>query len=177
VLATYDRTNAMALVALSTIQARITDTSRDGDCAAPAAAEPPPAWQDDGRLPALLNHAAMPPATADLVVAINRLGARHDDPILASMYRHLAGWPAYLALAWVMIEPLASDLRLARAITDALGNARARAIRLAARLPIPKRALAPATRDDLSQALDRFTGDVIAKMTVVCALLRRATSA
>jgi len=32
-LATYDRTNTMALVALSAIHERITDTSGDGDCA------------------------------------------------------------------------------------------------------------------------------------------------
>jgi hypothetical protein len=177
VLATNDRTNTMALVALSAIQARITDISGSCDRAAPAPAESPPAWQDDGRLPALLSLAEIPPTTADLLVAISRLGARHRDPILASMHRHLAHSTAHLALAWVMIEPLAADLRLERAITDALGNARAPANRLAPRLPSPRRTLEPAVCDDLSQALDRFIGDVIAKMTVVCALWRRATSA
>jgi hypothetical protein len=36
--------------------------------------------------------------TAELVLAINGLGAMDREPILASMYRHLAHWPAYLAL-------------------------------------------------------------------------------
>ena len=41
---------------------------------------------------------------------MNRLGAQRDDSILASMYRHLAHWPPYLALAWTLMALLAIHL-------------------------------------------------------------------
>ena len=63
-------------------------------------------------LPSLLSLAEMSPETAELVVTMNRLGAQRNAPILASMYRHLAHWPPYLALAWTMIAPLDADTRL-----------------------------------------------------------------
>jgi hypothetical protein len=109
------------------------------------------------------------------VLAINRLGAIHREPILASMYRHLAHWPAYLALAWTVLAPLGFDQRLDRAIEDAIAQGRARAQHLVAQLPIQLPAIRPATARGVARAIDRFTGDVIAKMVVICALLRRLT--
>ncbi len=61
----------------------------------------------------------MSPTTAELVLAMNALGTQRKDPVLASMYRHLAHWPPYLALAWAIIAPLDADGRLGRAIGDA----------------------------------------------------------
>jgi hypothetical protein len=40
------------------------------------------------------------------VLTLNRLGTRRDNPVLASMYRHLAYWPGYLAVNWALIAPL-----------------------------------------------------------------------
>ena len=70
-------------------------------------------------LPVLPSMEELPPATAQLVWTLNRLGTRRDGAILASMYRHLAYWPAYLALAWTLIAPLDADGSLDRAIADA----------------------------------------------------------
>src|ERR1700746_2315624 len=56
-----------------------------------------------------------------------RIGAKRDDAILASMYRHLAHWPAYLALAWTMLAPLAAGARLDGLIAHAIAPARASA--------------------------------------------------
>jgi hypothetical protein len=91
------------------------------------------------------------------------------------MYRHLAHWPAYLALAWTMLAPLEIDQRLDRAIEDAIAKARARARCLAGTLPIPLPAIRPLTARGVTRAIDRFTGDVIARMVVICSLLRRLT--
>ena len=113
--------------------------------------------------------------TAELVLAINGLGAIHREPLLASMYRHLAHWPAYLALAWTMLAPLEIDQRLDRAIEGAVAKARARARCLAGTLPIPLPAIRPLTARRVTRAIDRFTGDVIARMVVICSLLRRLT--
>jgi hypothetical protein len=123
----------------------------------------------------LLELSEMSPSTAELVLAINGLGAIHRQPILASMYRHLAHWPSYLALVWTALAPLKLDRRLDRAIEDAIARARAHARCLAARLPIPLPAIRPVAARRVTRAIDRFTGDVIARMVVICLLLRRLT--
>ena len=101
--------------------------------AIPVPAEP----ERELSLPPMLALSDMSPSTAEVVLAINRLGAIHRVPILASMYRHLAHWPAYLALVWTVLAPLKFDRRLDRAIEDAIAQARARAWPLVAQLPTP----------------------------------------
>ncbi len=59
-------------------------------------------------------------------------------------------------------------------VNGLLGQARARAAAIAARAPLPRAVLAPALRPAVSRAIERFTGDAIARMVVVCGVLRRA---
>jgi hypothetical protein len=177
VLAAYDRTNAMALIALSAVDCKIAGTQGEADCAFAGRIEVPASLQAELKLPPLLNLAEMSPEVAKLVVTMNRLGAQRDDSILASMYRHLAHWPPYLALAWTMMAPLDADSRLDDAISDTLAKARESGRRVVRRLPTPSLTIANAVRAEISRALDRFTSDVIAKMVVIGALLRRATGA
>ena len=177
VLAAYDRTNAMALIALSAVDCKIAGTQGEADCAFAGRIEVPASLQAELKLPPLLNLAEMSPEAAKLVVTMNRLGAQRDDSILASMYRHLAHWPPYLALAWTMMAPLDADSRLDDAISDTLAKARESGRRVVRRLPTPSLTIANAVRAEISRALDRFTSDVIAKMVVIGALLRRATGA
>ena len=89
----------------------------------------------------------------------------------------LAHWPPYLALAWTMMAPLDADVRLGNAILDVLVKARESGRRVVARLPTASLTLAPAVQADVSHALDCFTGDLIPRMVVIGALLRRATGA
>jgi hypothetical protein len=110
---------------------------------------------------------------AKLVLTLNGLGTRRDNPVLASMYRHLAYWPQYLALSWAVIAPLDADGSLGGAIADASGQAQAQAARLAARLREPT--FDAETGDAIRSALDAFANDVLAKMVVICALLRQST--
>lgn len=177
VVAAYDRTNAMALIALLAVDCKLAGIPGDPvSTTAPCSRSPAPSAREL-RLPSLLNLADMSPATAELVVTMNRLGAKRDDAILASMYRHLAHWPAYLALAWTMLAPLDASGRLDHLIMDAIGQGYVCARRVVARLATPRSTLAPAVRADVSSALDQFTNDVIAKMVVIGAILRRATRA
>jgi len=175
VLAAYDRTNVMALIALLAVDCKIAGTGGEHDSAVAARTEASASSQAKLMLPSLLSLAEMSPETAELVVTINHLGAQSDAPILASMYRHLAHWPPYLALAWTMIAPLDADARLDDAISDALAKARAFGRRVATRLTTPSVTLAHAVQTDVSDALNCFTSDLIAKMVVIGALLRRAT--
>ena len=177
VLAAYDRTNAMALIGLSAVDCKIAGTGGEHDSMVAERTEASASSQAKLILPSLLSLTEMSPETAELVVTMNRLGARRDAPILASMYRHLAHWPPYLALAWAMIAPLDADARLDDAILDVLAKARASGRRVVARLPTPSLTLASAVRADVSHALDCFAGDLIPRMIVIGALLRRATGA
>ena len=166
VLAAYDRTNAMALIALSALLLRLDDEPPSRDAAwsrSEESREPPPAIP----LPSLLDMADLAPTTAQLVLTLNRLGTPRGEPILASMYRHLAHWPAYLALAWAMIAPL--DGSLEQAIADAVAKARVRAARVATRLYVPPAdSLALNIRATIRSAIEPFTGDTFAKMVVIC---------
>ena len=175
VLTAYDRTNAMALIAFLALQFRLEGVSPPGDAVVRAPIPVPGEPERQLLLPPLLVLADLSPSTAELVLAINRLGGVHHQPILASMYRHLAHWPAYLALVWTVLAPLEFDQRLDRAIKDAIAQARARAQCLVAQLPTPLPAIRPITARGVARAIDRFAGDVIAKMVVICSLVRRLT--
>ena len=62
-----------------------------------------------------------------------------------------------------------------RAIADAIAQARARVRCLVGQLPTSLRAIRLVTARRVTRAIDRFTGDVIARMVVICSLLRRLT--
>jgi hypothetical protein len=174
ILTAYDRTNPMALIALSALPGQVDSTpyTHHAGLLGTSPAEPQVALP----LPLLLTLADASPTTAELVLTLNRLGARRKDPVLASMYLHLAHWPRYLALAWAMIAPLDADGRLARAISNAVSLARASAPGIGARLPVLSNgALEPVVRTAVREALERFAGDVIPKMVVICALLREVS--
>ena len=160
----------MALIALSALLLRLDDEPPRPDAASSrseVSREPPPAIP----LPSLLDMADLAPTTAELVLTLNRLGTRRGEPILASMYRHLAHWTAYLALAWAMIAPLDADGSLEQAIADAVAKARVRAARVATQLYVPAEWVSPATCATIRSAIEPFTGDTIAKMVVICGAL------
>jgi hypothetical protein len=176
VLGAYDRTNAMAIVALSALLRRLDDE--------PPAVDSPSSRHTDVShelprripLPPLPSMAELAPTTAELVRILNRLGTRRDNPILASMYRHLAYWPAYLALAWTLIAPLDADGSLDRLIGAVIKNAWQRSVHFGLPVHVPSSAAIDSTlKAAIRSALEPFTGDVIAKMVVICAVLRTAT--
>jgi hypothetical protein len=172
VLATYDHTNAMAMVALSALRAHLGGHAR-GD-APPVEPRSVPAILRT-RLPRLLDLTDMQAETAALVVALNGFGTRRPGAVLASMYRHLAHWPSYLSFAWLVLAPLDADRRLANAIQRAQRVALVRADRLPLLLG-GTAAPSPALATRISTAIEPFVGDVIVKMVVICAFLRRVTA-
>jgi hypothetical protein len=93
ILAAYDRTDAMALVALSALLYRLRGPPAEAGQAAIGAQEPSAALPAAIPLPLLPGLDTLSEPIASLVLTLNRLGARRDNPVLASMYRHLAYWP------------------------------------------------------------------------------------
>lgn len=173
ILAAYDHTNAMAMVALSALRACLDGNAlRD---AQPAEPRPAPAARRT-RLPRLLDLTDVPAETAALVMALNGFGTRRSGAVLASMYRHLAHWPSYLSFAWLLLAPLDADGRLAIAIQQAERAALVRADRLPVRLGGSAAPPPPALAARISAAIEPFVGDVIVKMLVICAFLRGVTA-
>ncbi|BBK40536.1 hypothetical protein STVA_05560 [Allostella vacuolata] len=168
VVDSYDQTNAMALVALTALSLRI-----DGRVPAAESGGRTRIQAIEGPMPRLLARSEMTPDAASLVARLDALGRRPDERIVASMYRHLAHWPAYLALSLVQLGPLAADGRLAAAIEAAAALARDGARRVAAELTPPERPLDPATRAAAKRGIEEFTRHPLARMVPVAALLRR----
>jgi len=174
ILAAYDRTNAMALIAFSALLLRLEGRlSFSADHTVSGRAEPTPEAFVPIPLPPLPAIGELRDPVAKLVLILNGFGTRRDNPVLASMYRHLAYWPQYLALSWAVIAPLDADGSLDGAIANALGKAQTQAARLAARPREPT--FDTVTGAAIRSALDAFANDVLAKMVVICALLRQLT--
>lgn len=167
ILASYYHTNALALVVLSALLESYHPTA--GDLAKPADAVPASAPTELPPLPAL---ASLSPEVQRLIEEMNEFGEDSDPYLIASMYRHLAYWPPYLAIVRILLAPLQANGSLNGLTRSARALGRAHGRALAPRLP-PQR-----PPDSLQQALAAcrlFVEHPIARMSGICALIRRAT--
>lgn len=114
-------------------------------------------------IPKVLSQADVDPPVWNLVTALNRLGARPDEPILATMYRHLAYWPGLLALMHAGFAPLEADGRLRAAIA----TTRSMALSESARLAHLRADAGPAPAAAVA-AIEEFAEHVIARMVPIC---------
>ena len=167
VLDSYQYTNALALVVLSALLAHY--EPRPADAVAPAGVAPKPSGT---RIPELPPMDALDPEVAALVGELNTFGEDTEPQLIASMYRHLAYWPAYLALVRTMLAPLQRQGRL-NALTQstrALGHAHGAVLARQLKPPAP-----PETLQSVLASCRLFVEHPIARMTGICALIRRAT--
>jgi hypothetical protein len=162
IIDSYHRGNAMNIIALS--------LPRLSGNVAPAqltsAALPEVAKLTIPALPAL---DGLPAAHRDLVLELNALGKHADDPVVASLYRHLAPWPGLLSLSAVLLQPLNASGQLAAMMAEADQLANAHAAAISAEIGGIDVADVPA---GVTAALDRFTENVIARMVPICGILR-----
>ena len=165
VLASYDRGNRLNLAALGALLPALEGAPAGGSV--PAAGGVARAAVE-GDLPPIPAMAALSPEVRELVLALNRLG-NGGDTVVASLYRHLAYWPGYLALAWVQLAALDRDGRLAAVIAAGAEAAREASTGLVGGLDLPAEPPPPAVR----QAVGQFVGGPIARMTPVSLLLLR----
>ena len=112
------------------------------------------------------------PGGGALVAELNAFGEDTEPQLIASMYRHLAYWPAYLALVRTMLAPLQREGRLDALTlsTRALGYAHGAVL-----APQLKPAAPPDTLQGALASCRLFVEHPIARMTGLCALIRRAT--
>ena len=164
----YYHTNALALVILSALLQRYDPVAVD---AVQAAGTVP--VQTEIELPKLPPMASLSLETQRLIVELNTFGEDTDPFLIASMYRHLAYWPPYLALVQTMLAPLQANSGL---------NALTRSARALGRDhgDVLSRYLAPAPPPESLQAAlascRLFVEHPIARMTGICAIIRKATT-
>ena len=169
ILDSYQHTNALALVVLSALLARYEPRPAEPVTAADTAPGP-----SGARIPELPPMDALDPEVAALVGELNSFGEDTEPQLIASMYRHLAYWPAYLALVRTMLAPLQDQGRLNALTlsTRALGHAHGAVL-----APQLKPATPPDTLKGALASCRLFVEHPIARMTGLCALIRRATPA
>ena len=119
-LDTYNRANPMNLIALTVLLAymegRVSPRAKTGRSVAPRDAPVAAPAQPDDALPPLLAVERMPPDTAALVRELAAIGVEEGDVAMPTLWRHLAHWPGYLALALTLLRPLEANGWLGEAI-------------------------------------------------------------
>lgn len=167
VLSSYYHTNALALVVLSALLEHYDPIAVE--TAAPSATATAAAQTE---LPPVPPMVTLSPDTQRLIEELNGFGEDTNPFLIASMYRHLAYWPPYLVLVRTLLAPLQVNGSLnaltqsARAMGRAHGRLLARELTLAPSPPSLEGALA---------SCRLFVEHPIARMTGICALIRRAT--
>ena len=123
----YNRSNGMNLFALTALAVEPAGTLSQS----PVTQTPIP-WP---ALPPLLAQSDMLAATWTLIHQLNQFGAQPDEPGLATLWRHLALWPGFLAVVHAGFSPLQQDRTIARSIEHTLKFAQEEGARLASELP------------------------------------------
>jgi hypothetical protein len=176
ILDSYQRTNAINLIGLGAVLARM---SADGPATAMASASPAGLAEEEPTLPPLPPLPAMSALDShvrELVESLNSV-CEQDGRIIASMYRHLAWWPGYLALIATLLAPSGKDGRMQIAIDDVRRRAVEFSRDIAAGLQPLDASLEQGVVRDINEVLTLFTQHPISKMTAICGALSSATPA
>lgn len=168
VLASYDHSNTINLFALGALRAWLNGVARDG-AIEPGPRKPTP----DLALPKLASEEDVAPGTWALVLRLNKFGDEPQPLILASMYRHLAHAPAFLAKVESALAPVAADGSLRRAVLDNRRTAAA----LSADIARAISAVRPANTMEIEKAVGLFVDHAIGKMVTICRAIRVARGA
>ncbi|MEC9102154.1 MAG: hypothetical protein VX491_12975 [Pseudomonadota bacterium] len=170
VLASYNRTNSVNLIALQATLIRLTSEETVENN------ERFEKYGEDSllplpRLPAMSD---FDPNINSLVEELNLIG-EEDGTVIASMYRHLAYWPSYLALIRVLLEPLASTGQINAAIEMARQQSVTEATFLSKYLAPFSAGLSSSCFNEITNVLELFTRHPLSKMVVICGMLLKAT--
>jgi hypothetical protein len=167
----YNHANGVNFLALMTTVSvlRHGPPSSSGNTAASSAKRrlgPSPA------LPPLPGLSDLPPHVLALVRRLDELGRLGSSDAVASLYRHLAHWPAFLSIAYTALEPAHRSRELAAAQEGVIAFGRAQCAGLA-RLANPVLpALSLDARSAVLRAADEFTRLMIGRMIVMGKAMR-----
>lgn len=170
-LEAYNAANAMNLIAMTGLRRTAHDGARDA-ARTPFAPSAAPMKSQPVKLPPLPELSQLPPAVAALALMLNQFGEAGPPRAMASLYRHLAHWPAYLALCAAYLTPLQHNGALDRVKVATI----ALADRLASRLDADMQG-DDAMPAGVAPVLDIFATAMIAKMVPIGHILAAALPA
>ena len=169
ILASYNRTNTVNVIALQAALIALTG-GEDGAIEQTHKKVGGDSLLPMPRLPAISD---LNPIIISLVEDLNSLG-EEDGTIIASMYRHLAYWPNYLALIKIALEPIASSGELKKAIEKSREQSANKALFLSKFLtPFPSN-ISSSCFNEIKSVLELFTRHPLSKMVVICGMLIEA---
>ena len=175
ILDSYQRTNAINLLGLGAVLARMgADGSALSAGAATGSVSTAEQEQPLSPLPPLPAMSALDSHVRELVESLNSV-CEQDGRVIASMYRHLAWWPGYLALIATLLGSIEEDGRMQVAIDEVRRRAGEVAREVAAGLQPLDPGLGEEAVRDIDEVLTLFTQHPISKMTAICGALSRAT--
>ena len=167
----YDRGNPLNIVTFSALMSRLRGEKPTAPPPTPVTAESEPPVA--GETPKMLNFDQMSPIAADMVRAVNLLGARgRAREVQVSLPRNLAHWPGFLVLYWTILAPLNDDGQLVTCIDAVLDDGRKRGSRMAAALgdtPEPSEE----TRRGVLESLENLVPNAMGRMIPVVSLLKQ----
>ena len=173
VLDSYHKSNAMNLISLSSLLAKLNGKSSNSanyiDLLDSVESK-----GVDGRMPELIPLNSMPESIRNLVMDINKIGGR--EQILPSMYRHLANWPQFLALISLLLLPYEKKGTLEAHIEYSINEAYIRGVQIAGRLAVPDFFISDVVESQTKDALEKFTKGPLGKMTAVVSIIMNSIS-
>ena len=173
VLDSYHKSNAMNLISLSSLLAKLNGKSSNSanyidllDSVETKGV--------DGRMPELIPLLSMPESIRNLVMDINKIGGR--EQILPSMYRHLANWPQFLALISLLLLHYEKKGILESHIESSINEAYIRGVQITGRLAVPDFFISDVVESQTKDALEKFTKGPLGKMTAVVSIIMNSIS-
>ena len=172
VLHSYYRSNAMNLVSLSALRSKLNGLDSTNDVTLTKMKGVVTCISVDGNMPPLIPLCDMPNHVKDLVIEINKIGGR--EKILPSMYRHLANWPSFLSLIYLLLMPLEKEGILEQNIKLGLEQAHVGGLNLSQNIPDNLPIISEEAELQTKVALDQFVNGPIGKMTPIVPLILSA---
>lgn len=169
VVAIYNRGNRVNLQVLSAVRRLVADGPVARAPAPPEADRPAPLAAP---IPPLPRMDALPDAARAAASALARMHAP-SDPVVPSLYRHLALWPSLLAPLREALAPRFAEGLIASLRASLLGVAEESAAALLPHLS-PPGTFPPEHRAPVLRVLDLFPGKLIAEMAAVGLMLEAA---
>ena len=171
----YNHANGVNFLALLTA----VSTLRDGLPAASGVSQATAARRHSpptSKLPPLPGLSELPPHLLELVRGLDQLGRLESSEAVASLYRHLAHWPGFLAVAYTALAPLHRSRELAEAQREVSAFGRAQCASLVRLVNPDLPVLAPDAKSAALRGLDQFTGLMIGRMVVMGKAMRALLS-
>ena len=169
ILRSYNRTNSLNLISLQGALSRLKSEVVCHETKIEQVTEQPLP-----PLPPLPSMTVLDPQIKTLVESLNSM-CEEDDQIVASMYRHLAYWPGYLALIKVLLQPAVDTGEIKFLIDKVRHNSALQAAHIASHLEPIDTGLDQSVLEDIRAVLTLFTRHPLSKMVVICGMLLAAT--